>query len=113
MVHYNNFIIIRYYLINLSILKILFDHTVAQTEVQCTIECHDQFYCENNFCKPRCDKFKSHSYTVATDVLLLASTCINIVTGFASLVISCLTYKRMYVADYHYYYDLLCTVKRF
>ena len=84
---------------------------MTQTEeVQCSIECHDQFYCENNFCKPRCDKFEeySHSYTVAIDVLIIASTSIGMMTGLASLVISCLRYKHMYVTDYHYYFDFVC-----
>ena len=78
---------------------IFFSHNiiVAQTEVQCTIECHDQFYCENNFCKPRCDGYEehSHSYTVATDVLILVLSSIGMVTGLAGLVISCLRYKHM------------------
>ena len=68
-------------------------------EVQCSIECHDQFYCENNFCNPRCDKFEeySHSYTVATDVLAIVAACIGIVAGLAVLVIFCLRYQKMYV----------------
>ena len=65
----------------------------------CTIECHDQFYCENNFCKPRCDSFGEQSdvFVVASDVLVAVSAVIGSIAGSTVLVISCLRHKRMYV----------------
>ena len=83
-----------------SVPFVTLSNTVVQfEEVRCSIECHDQFYCENNFCNPRCDKFEeySHSYTVATDVLAIVAACIGIVAGLVVLVIFCLRYKKMYV----------------
>ena len=69
--------------------------------VQCSIECNDQFYCENNFCRPLCKEFEDypHPYIVASDVLIILATSIGVVTVLATLVISCLRYKLMYVAD--------------
>ena len=90
-----------------SVPFVTLSNTVVQfEEVQCSIECHDQFYCENNFCNPRCDKFEeySHSYTVATDVLAIVAACIGIVAGLAVLVIFCVRYKKMYV----HIFALLC-----
>ena len=71
---------------------------VGQSE--CSLKCHDQFYCENNFCKPRCDKFEehSHTYTVTADVLLILSSIVGTFSGLAVLVISCLRHKRMCVS---------------
>ena len=65
----------------------------------CTITCHDQFYCENNFCKPNCHRFREYSeaYTVTSDVLLVVSGSIGILSGGAVLLISCVHRKRMYV----------------
>ena len=63
----------------------------------CIIDCHDQFYCEDNICKPRCNNFRDHSYeyTVASDVLVAIGFSIGILCGIAILMITCLRYKRM------------------
>ena len=67
--------------------------------VQCSIECNDQFYCENNFCKPLCDEFEEypHSYIMASDVMIILATSIGVVTVLATLVISCLRHQQMYM----------------
>ena len=72
---------------------------IAVTEVPCTLECHEQFYCDNNFCKPRCDRFRefSSSYVTATDAVIVFSAVVCVVTGIFVLVFTCLRYKRMYV----------------
>ena len=59
------------------------------TNMTCTIECDDQFYCENNFCKPRCDRFTLYSdlYNIVSDVLTLAAGCIGILCSIAVFVV--------------------------
>ena len=63
----------------------------------CEIECHHQFYCENNVCKPRCDRFRQYSdvFTFTSDVTVIVFTVIGTLAGFAVLLISCLHRKRM------------------
>ena len=66
-------------------------------ESPCTTECHEQFYCDNNFCKPRCDRFEefSHSYVITSDVVVAMCACICVLSGLSVLVISFLRYKKM------------------
>ena len=76
--------------------KILYAVTgVEQSE--CSLQCHHQFYCENSFCKPQCDRFEenSHSYTVLTDVLLVFFMIIGLFAGFAVLMIACFHHKKL------------------
>ena len=77
------------------------------TEVPCTLKCHEQFYCDDNFCKPRCDRFQefSSSFVTATDAVVVLSSSVCVLTGILVLVISCLRYKRMYVYMYVYMYE--------
>ncbi|CAI8013680.1 hypothetical protein GBAR_LOCUS8633 [Geodia barretti] len=61
--------------------------TVNKTE--CTIQCHDHFYCEDNFCKPRCDRFREYSdeYVMLSDGLMITSGSLGLVCTIAVLVL--------------------------
>ena len=65
----------------------------------CTIECNDQFYCSNNFCKPHCARFRDYSkeVTVAIDVMTIIGAIVGLLGGIAVLIISVMKRKRMYV----------------
>ena len=65
----------------------------------CTIECNDQFYCSNNFCKPHCARFRDYSkeVNVAIDVMIIIGAIVGILGGIAVLIISVMKRKRMYV----------------
>ena len=65
----------------------------------CTIECNDQFYCSNNFCKPHCARFRNYSkeVTVAIDVMIIIGAIVGLLGGIAVLIISVMKRKRMYV----------------
>ena len=76
-------------ILNIFIVLTIFSRTgVVVGTVQCSIECNDQFYCENNFCKPVYNKFEEypHSYIVATDVLIILVISIGLVTMLATLI---------------------------
>ena len=72
---------------------------IIVADVPCVLECHDQFYCDDNFCKPRCDRFQefSSSYLLGSDIVIAFCASLCLLTGISVLVISCLRYKRMYV----------------
>ena len=65
----------------------------------CTIECNDQFYCSNNFCKPHCARFRDYSkeVNVAIDVMIIIGAIVGLLGGIAVLIISVMKRKRMYV----------------
>ena len=65
----------------------------------CTIECNDQFYCSNNFCKPHCARFRNYSkeVNVAVDVMIIIGAIVGLLGGIAVLIISVMKRKRMYV----------------
>ena len=73
-------------ILNIFIVLTMFSRTgVVVGTVQCSIECNDQFYCENNFCKPVYNEYP-HSYIVATDVLIILVISIGLVTMLATLI---------------------------
>ena len=61
---------------------------VSINDTVCTIECHDHFYCENNFCKPRCDKFRLYSdeYVLISDGIMMTAGYIGVFCAIAVLV---------------------------
>ena len=63
----------------------------------CMLECHEHFYCDNNFCKPRCDGFTIYSdeYVKLSDGLLITSGCVGLLCGIAVVVVFCTRRKKL------------------
>ncbi|CAI8034489.1 hypothetical protein GBAR_LOCUS19414, partial [Geodia barretti] len=63
----------------------------------CMLECHEHFYCDNNFCKPRCDGFTIYSdeYVKLSDGLLITSGCVGLLCGIAVVVVFCIRRKKL------------------
>jgi hypothetical protein len=68
-------------------------------ETNCTIVCHEHFYCDNNFCKPRCDRFTIYSdeYVKLSDGLMITSGCVGLLCGIAVVVIFCIRRKKLMI----------------
>ena len=77
----------------------MYMHYLITASDVCTIECNDQFYCSNNFCKPHCARFRDYSkeVTVAIDVMIIIGAIVGLLGGIAVLIISVIKRKRMYV----------------
>ena len=67
------------------------------SDANCTIVCHKHFYCENNFCKPRCDGFTIYSdeYVKLSDGLTITSGCVGLLCGIAVVGIFFLRRKQL------------------
>ena len=64
----------------------------------CTVECSSGFYCTaDNKCNPDCGSWEqdSHHLVVATDAVVIVSTCIGVVAGVAVLIVTGLRRKQM------------------
>ena len=63
--------------------------SVTLNETECTIKCHDHFYCEDNFCRPRCDRFREYSdeYVMLSDGLMITSGSLGLVCSIAVLIL--------------------------
>ena len=66
-------------------------------DTPCVIKCHDHFYCDNNFCKPRCDRFTWHSdsYNLIADTLIITSGCVGLICGLVVLIVFSIRYSTM------------------
>ncbi|CAI8022133.1 hypothetical protein GBAR_LOCUS13019 [Geodia barretti] len=70
---------------------------IGINKTACKIECHEYFYCENNFCKPRCDRFTDHpiSYNRVSDALMITSACVGFLSGMGVLAVFLLRRKSL------------------
>jgi hypothetical protein len=71
--------------------------SLNESKSECTIQCHQHFYCDNNFCKPRCDRFReySESYIALSDALTITAGCAGLLCGIAVVVIFLLRRKTL------------------
>ena len=87
------------YINRLTFIKYLamYMHYLITASDVCTIECNDQFYCSNNFCKPHCARFREYSkeVTVAIDVTIIIGNIVGLLGGIAVLIIFVMKRKRM------------------
>ena len=72
-------------------------YQIGINKTACKIECHENFYCENNFCKPRCDRFTDHpiSYNRVSDALMITSACVGFLSGIGVLAVFLLRRKSL------------------
>ena len=66
-------------------------------ETECTVQCHDHFYCENNFCRPRCDRFREYSdeYVMISDGLTITAASLGLICSIVVLVLFYLRRKSL------------------
>ena len=67
----------------------MYMHYLITASDVCTIECNDQFYCSNNFCKPHCARFRDYSkeVTVAIDVMIIIGAIVGLLGGIKGRII--------------------------
>ena len=70
---------------------------IKLNDTPCAIECHDHFYCDNNFCKPRCDRFREYSdaYVMISDALMITAGCVGLICGIVVVIVFSIHYKTM------------------
>ena len=66
-------------------------------ETECAIKCHNHFYCENNFCRPRCDQFREYSdeYLMLADGLTVTAASLGLICSIVVLVLFYLRRKSL------------------
>ena len=65
----------------------------------CPFQCSMGFYCshDSGLCQPLCSQWKEYpkSTEVATDVFILLSACIALISGSAVLIIACIRWRQV------------------